>query len=243
MLFLMMGMICVTAQVLSFFIPINDTLNIWIRVIGYSLMAVECVLIIRYLFKLQSDLASKGAAETIEEPAVAANTLAVPEETVETILPATAAETIIPIQRSILPTDQQQQIIKQLEAIMEQKKLYTDTELNLDKLAAVAKIPKHHISESFHQHAGTSFYLFVNQYRVREVISALDKCRKLGISPNILSLAYEAGFNSKSTFNHYFKKITRCTPSEYLKTQHTKASITMHEDVLKVNFTATRTVG
>lgn len=233
-LFFLMGMICVSSQVLSFFIPISDTLNGWIRVIGYSLMAIECVLIIRYLFKLQADLASGGTAETIEEPVVAVS---------NDVMQPAKVKALHPVQKSILPSDQQQRIMEDLEAIMEQRKLYTDTDLNLDKLAAVAKIPKHHISESLHQHAGTSFYLFVNQYRVREVIAALDKCRRLGISPNILSLAYEAGFNSKSTFNHYFKKISGYTPSEHLKTQHAKASMTLHEDELKVNFTAPKTVG
>jgi AraC-like DNA-binding protein len=50
-----------------------------------------------------------------------------------------------------------------------------------------------------------------------EVLFLLDKCKQQGITPGILSLAFEAGFNSKSSFNQYFKKTTGLTPSEYLK--------------------------
>jgi AraC-like DNA-binding protein len=52
---------------------------------------------------------------------------------------------------------------------------------------------------------------------MKEVIHLLDHCRQHQVTPNILSLAYDAGFNSKSSFNQYFKKTTGYTPTEYLK--------------------------
>ncbi|WP_083994027.1 helix-turn-helix domain-containing protein [Gelidibacter algens] len=33
----------------------------------------------------------------------------------------------------------------------------------------------------------------------------------------MLSLAFDCGFNSKSSFNKYFKKETNLTPTEYIK--------------------------
>ncbi|PLX12240.1 MAG: hypothetical protein C0597_13735 [Marinilabiliales bacterium] len=53
----------------------------------------------------------------------------------------------------------------------------------------------------------------MNQYRIEEF-------KRLASSPKnhqftLLSLAYECGFNSKSSFNRYFKKSTGVTPSQY----------------------------
>jgi AraC-like DNA-binding protein len=54
----------------------------------------------------------------------------------------------------------------------------------------------------------------VNEYRIEEV-------KKRMVDPafkhlTILAIAYDAGFNSKSSFNTIFKQKTGMTPSEYL---------------------------
>lgn len=58
-----------------------------------------------------------------------------------------------------------------------------------------------------------TFYDFVNGYRVRYVQRRIESedARNL----KILSLALDAGFASKSTFNDVFKKHTGKTPSDY----------------------------
>jgi AraC-like DNA-binding protein len=63
---------------------------------------------------------------------------------------------------------------------------------------------------------GQTFYDFVNGYRVREVERriAAGEAR----TTKILSLAMDAGFASKSTFNVVFKKHTNRTPSDYRQT-------------------------
>lgn len=59
-----------------------------------------------------------------------------------------------------------------------------------------------------------NFNDFVNYYRTEEVIKKLQS-GKHNIH-TLLAIAYDCGFNSKSTFNRSFKKQTGLTPKEYL---------------------------
>ena len=60
-----------------------------------------------------------------------------------------------------------------------------------------------------------NFYDYVNNFRVEEFKSLANDPANMHLK--ILSLAYDAGFKSKTTFNTTFKKITGQTPSEYIR--------------------------
>jgi len=99
--------------------------------------------------------------------------------------------------------------------LMSTQKPYLDPELSLIKLADNLKVTPHILSYVINEGLGDNFYTFVNKYRIEEakLFIADPKMNYL----NILGIAYEAGFNSKTTFNTTFKKITGITPSEYKK--------------------------
>lgn len=106
-------------------------------------------------------------------------------------------------------------LIKNLLAFMEEKKPYLDPELTLSSLAKSLNISRSHLSQLINDGIGENFYDFVNKYRVEEV-------KRLMIDPqvknfNLLGIALEAGFKSKSTFNLIFKRFTGLTPTEYRK--------------------------
>ena len=85
--------------------------------------------------------------------------------------------------------------------------------VSLVDLASRLDTTPHRLSEVLNAQIGQSFYDFVNGYRVREVqrrILAGD-ARRL----KMLTLALDAGFASKSTFNLVFKKVTDQTPSDW----------------------------
>jgi AraC-like DNA-binding protein len=109
-------------------------------------------------------------------------------------------------------------ILLKLENALKIERYYTDSGLTLDKLAKLIKQNKYHISETLNHFVQKPFYTFVNEYRIQYVKHKLEDLARKNIEVNILTLAYEAGFNSKSSFNRYFKEITFQTPTTYFKT-------------------------
>lgn len=105
---------------------------------------------------------------------------------------------------------------EKLKKLMEEKKLYKNIDLNLSDLADELNISNHNLSQTINLKTGENFYDFINSYRVEEVKKLLSDNESLK-KFTILSLAYEAGFNSKATFNKFFKKSTGLTPTEFIK--------------------------
>ena len=96
---------------------------------------------------------------------------------------------------------------------METDKLYLDPDLDLSVLAARVGAARNQISYVINQTFGRNFYDYVNEYRVREVLRLMDDSARA--RDKMLTLAFDAGFNSKPTFNAVFKKITGRTPSDF----------------------------
>jgi AraC-like DNA-binding protein len=65
-----------------------------------------------------------------------------------------------------------------------------------------------------------NFNDFVNLYRIKALMQKLEE-REHDIQ-TLLSLAFECGFNSKSTFNRAFKRYTTLSPKEYIQKHYPK---------------------
>jgi len=107
------------------------------------------------------------------------------------------------------------QYIRQLEKHMDESKPFLDRELSIYDLSKQLGIPRHFLSEVINEHLGKNFYNLVNDYRVEEVKRRLEDPRYKQLT--ILAIAYDSGFNAKSSFNTIFKEKTGMTPSEYQK--------------------------
>lgn len=102
------------------------------------------------------------------------------------------------------------------------EKPYLNRELTIYDLSAQLKIPRHFLSEVINEHMGKNFYNLVNEYRVEEVKQRIVDPEYSNLT--ILAIAYDSGFNSKSSFNTIFKEKTGQTPSEYQKSVSAKNS-------------------
>jgi AraC-like DNA-binding protein len=120
-------------------------------------------------------------------------------------------------QKSGLSEEQAAQTRDELSELMATEKLYKNSELTLADLAARLDIHPNYLSQVINDKEGVNFYEYINALRVEEFkrLTALPENRQF----TLLSLAYDCGFNSKSSFNRAFKKVTDHSPSEYLKAQ------------------------
>lgn len=117
--------------------------------------------------------------------------------------------------KSGLDSDTAALLHKELIRVMESQKLYIEPKLTLGTLAEQLKVSVNHLSQVINQYEGVNFHDFVNRYRVDEFKSRIANPKYKGFS--LLAIAFDSGFNSKSSFNQIFKKSTGLTPSQYLE--------------------------
>jgi AraC-like DNA-binding protein len=116
---------------------------------------------------------------------------------------------------SALEQFQKEIIHKRIKFVMDQRKLFLQPDLTIEKLAIEIKTNKSYISQVINETQNQNFSSFLNDYRIREA-------RRLLIDPEFRNITIESiagmvGFNSKSAFNNAFKRFTGLTPSFFLK--------------------------
>ncbi len=114
--------------------------------------------------------------------------------------------------KSRIPDAEAERCRTVIESLMERDALYRDSGLTLGRLSSLSGISRNHISQVLSMHRGTTFYDFINAYRVREAKRLLSDP---GCGLSILEIAFEAGFNSKTTFYAAFKKLEGVNPADF----------------------------
>lgn len=112
-----------------------------------------------------------------------------------------------------LTHDKIEQIASRAVALLEKEKIYQEAELTLQDLADRLQLPSYQVSQAINEGIRKNFYDLVNGYRVEEAKKLLLDPRNSNYK--ILSVGFEAGFNSKTTFNTVFKKFTGLTPTDF----------------------------
>jgi AraC-like DNA-binding protein len=112
-----------------------------------------------------------------------------------------------------LKQDEAISLSEKLKKYMENEKPYTNMDLTLKDLASALDTYPHYITQVLNTVFNQNFYDFINTYRIEEMQKRLHDPQFKNLT--ILAIAYDCGFNSKSTFNRIFKQKTGLTPSEY----------------------------
>jgi len=115
--------------------------------------------------------------------------------------------------KSGLKNKQAEVYLEKLISVMDTGKPYLSRNLSIQDLSDLTGIPRHHITQVLNENHGKNFFTFINEYRVKEVISRFSDTKNNNFT--ILAIAFDAGFNSKTTFNSIFKSQIGMTPSEY----------------------------
>lgn len=126
-----------------------------------------------------------------------------------------AAPEVSKYNKSALSDSQLKAIHGELVQLMEQKKLFLTPELTLIMVAEELEIHPNTISQVINTVEQNNFFDYVNTLRIEEFKERIADPDNQKYT--LLSLAYECGFNSKTSFNRNFKNLTGKSPSEYLK--------------------------
>ena len=117
-------------------------------------------------------------------------------------------------QKSGLNKEDSIKFLNELQQLMKEEEPYLNEKLTLRDVSERMNISTNHLSQVINENLKQNFFDFINWYRVdlmKQKMSDLSYKKY-----TLLALAYECGFNSKSSFNGVFKKFTGHTPSQYL---------------------------
>jgi AraC-like DNA-binding protein len=97
--------------------------------------------------------------------------------------------------------------------MLDDDKVYRDSELSLKALAERLGIPPHHLSQTINLRFQKTYFQLINEYRIEEakrlLLDGACKDRK------ILAIAYDVGFNTLNSFNRAFKRYVGRSPTEF----------------------------
>ncbi|MBL8021300.1 MAG: helix-turn-helix transcriptional regulator [Leptospirales bacterium] len=103
------------------------------------------------------------------------------------------------------------ELLTRLEHLMGSE-LYAHENLTLSALARQMELTPHQLSELINREFQMGFFSFVNSFRIKAARELLVRTEK-----SVLEIAFEVGFNNKSSFNEAFLKFAGTAPVQYRK--------------------------
>jgi len=104
-------------------------------------------------------------------------------------------------------------LAEKLDNYMKVEKAFLNENLRLSEVSKKMNVSTNDLSFFINNQHEKNFYKYVNEFRVQYACELLKN--KEYNKYTVLAIAYEAGFNSKSTFNQVFKEIIKQTPTKF----------------------------
>ncbi len=123
-----------------------------------------------------------------------------------------------PVQPDDLPPESYSPFVNKLQTCMEEKQLFLNSRLTLGDVAVAIGTNRTYLSDYLNRHLHTSFYEYVNRYRVQMARGLLISEERRSLA----EIAERCGFNSLSTFNRAFLREVGQTPAKYVKNYRTE---------------------
>lgn len=123
-----------------------------------------------------------------------------------------AEETTSPVPETTARDTYQPEFAKELVRLFEEQKIWLNPHLTIAEVAQQLGSNRTYLSDYLNRTLGTTFYEYVNEYRVRAVAEqlAIPEC-----TLTIEAISENCGFNSVSTFRRAFIRRYGCTPTRY----------------------------
>ncbi len=125
------------------------------------------------------------------------------------------------IKESILKNREKLDI--EIKRVFYENKAYKNPDLTIDSCASILKITRNELAEYLQLTRKVTFKDFVNQLRIDEIKHLMAD--KEFAKYDLVGIAMECGFGSKSTFHRVFKEKEGMTPKEYKMRQNAENQV------------------
>lgn len=109
---------------------------------------------------------------------------------------------------------------EQFSDVVEAQELWRDPDLTLTSLARKLGTNTTYVSRALNEGLGHSFSAFINARRVTAAQALIAQGKQ---TSDLMAIAFEAGFNSKASFNRAFSEFAGCSPSAWRRGQRLKS--------------------
>lgn len=113
-------------------------------------------------------------------------------------------------------TEEDKQILQQINEVFETSKSIFDSTFSIDTLAALLNLKSRRVSAAINS-SGKNFNELVGEYRIKEACKRISSNDPQWTNLTIEALANSVGYSSRSAFISRFSKLTGLTPSQYRK--------------------------